>query len=383
MRIAREELYRRVWTTPMRKLAPELGLSDVGLKKHCVKLQVPVPGRGYWAKLAAGQQVRKAQLPKLSGATPGFTEIVGPAIATQEPEELSQEGPVFDQQEFEARPEHRIVVPETLDHVFRVVRRTRTALRDRHSAKAEGRVYTWREGFLNVKVTPEQVDRATRILQALLIAFEVRGFEVSFEKDPKAHTAINVHGQKLRFRVVEIVRRETREPEKPRYRGEYVSTYRSFVWHGTGRLALEIGNEYGYSRWCGDTKRHRLEESLNDFMVDLVEAAEIERLRHEESAALQRKWAEEERQRREEELARAREDETARKLEEDASAWCRAHRIRSFVAAVENAARGQSQNDTIPAALVNWLVWARSFADRLDPTIPDNAKGLADSLTPG
>src|SRR5688572_12945073 len=99
MRIAREELYRRVWTTPMRKLAPELGLSDVGLKKHCVKLQVPVPGRGYWAKLAAGQQPRKAPLPKLTDATPEFTEIVGPPISTQEPEELSQQGRIFDQQE--------------------------------------------------------------------------------------------------------------------------------------------------------------------------------------------------------------------------------------------------------------------------------------------
>lgn len=54
-RYNREELYRKAWAIPMRKLAKEYGVSDVALAKTCRKLLVPVPGRGYWAKKAAGR----------------------------------------------------------------------------------------------------------------------------------------------------------------------------------------------------------------------------------------------------------------------------------------------------------------------------------------
>lgn len=43
----RQEIYDQVWTRPMTKVAAELGISDVALKKICVKLRIPVPGRGY------------------------------------------------------------------------------------------------------------------------------------------------------------------------------------------------------------------------------------------------------------------------------------------------------------------------------------------------
>lgn len=42
-KFTQEELYEMVWSTPMVKLAKEFGLSDVGLKKKCLKLKIPVP----------------------------------------------------------------------------------------------------------------------------------------------------------------------------------------------------------------------------------------------------------------------------------------------------------------------------------------------------
>lgn len=39
--LTREELYERVWSTPMHTLAPCFGLSDVGLKKLCYRYKVP------------------------------------------------------------------------------------------------------------------------------------------------------------------------------------------------------------------------------------------------------------------------------------------------------------------------------------------------------
>jgi hypothetical protein len=59
----RRELYDLVWSTPVQKLAEELGISDRGLAKICARHRVPSPPRGYWARLAAGQKPRQPILP--------------------------------------------------------------------------------------------------------------------------------------------------------------------------------------------------------------------------------------------------------------------------------------------------------------------------------
>ncbi len=67
----RSELYEKVWTFPMSRLAKELDVSDVGLAKACRRNAVPTPPRGYWAKLEAGKQVDNdhAAVPVRRGGT--------------------------------------------------------------------------------------------------------------------------------------------------------------------------------------------------------------------------------------------------------------------------------------------------------------------------
>jgi len=62
--LKREELYKLVWTAPIAELAPRFGLSGVGLAKTCKRARIPVPGRGYWAKVESGLDVEWAPLPK-------------------------------------------------------------------------------------------------------------------------------------------------------------------------------------------------------------------------------------------------------------------------------------------------------------------------------
>lgn len=47
----------------MRVIAQRMGVSDVWLKKCCFKASIPVPNRGYWAKLRAGKKVIRQKLP--------------------------------------------------------------------------------------------------------------------------------------------------------------------------------------------------------------------------------------------------------------------------------------------------------------------------------
>jgi hypothetical protein len=60
----RDELYVEVWERPQVKVAAKYGISAVMLGKVCRKLQIPVPGRGYWAKLEFGKPVERIPLPE-------------------------------------------------------------------------------------------------------------------------------------------------------------------------------------------------------------------------------------------------------------------------------------------------------------------------------
>lgn len=65
LRLDRRELFEQVWSTPVETLAGQWGLSGRGLAKGCARLRIPVPPRGYWAKVKAGQRVRRPRLPDL------------------------------------------------------------------------------------------------------------------------------------------------------------------------------------------------------------------------------------------------------------------------------------------------------------------------------
>lgn len=63
MEKSRVELFELDWSKPMTHLSKELGLSDVGLRKICVKYGIPLPAKGYWARLQFGKQDPRPELP--------------------------------------------------------------------------------------------------------------------------------------------------------------------------------------------------------------------------------------------------------------------------------------------------------------------------------
>ena len=59
----RKALYDLVWSEPMKTISERFGISDVALKKICVRATIPTPDRGYWAKKDAGKQTFQAAFP--------------------------------------------------------------------------------------------------------------------------------------------------------------------------------------------------------------------------------------------------------------------------------------------------------------------------------
>jgi hypothetical protein len=61
--ISREDLYERVWSTPINHLAEIFGVSGSYLARVCGALNVPRPPAGYWQKKAVGKAGPRPELP--------------------------------------------------------------------------------------------------------------------------------------------------------------------------------------------------------------------------------------------------------------------------------------------------------------------------------
>ncbi|MBV8649525.1 hypothetical protein, partial [Paludibacterium sp.] len=84
--LTRRELFDLVWGRPMTKVAADLGISDVALHKICDKHRIPAPGRGYWAKVAAGGKPPKGHFREISNSGLNLVRIYGsPLQALPEP----------------------------------------------------------------------------------------------------------------------------------------------------------------------------------------------------------------------------------------------------------------------------------------------------------
>lgn len=75
--LKREDLHRLVWTAPVTEIAARIGVSNVGLAKACRRAEIPVPTRGYWAKIEAGQHIGQDPLPPAPAGLPELIRVTG------------------------------------------------------------------------------------------------------------------------------------------------------------------------------------------------------------------------------------------------------------------------------------------------------------------
>ncbi len=373
--LTREELYERVWTTAMRHLGPELGVSDVGLKKICKRFNIPTPPLGYWAKKEHGKAPKRPALPEYDD--PDLEGIKfypngdGPKLSEQLQAAVEHEKDV----------DNKIVVSNVLEDPHPLVEKTLASI---IAAKPDeqGLVRPRAKKTLDVHVSPDNVDRAMRIMDALLKALDVRElpFELVRGEDRWSQT-VTVEGETITFVMEEHVDREERAPtpkeeRESRWMPFRYRPLRFYDYTPTGKLSLRIldGPSNGRRRRYSDTPRQKLDNMLNTFVACLHRTAgdiKTERQRIEER---ERKWAEQERQRqewerqREQKLAEIRAEEAAlESLFSDADDWHKSQRVTSYVNAFREAAL--AYNGTIDEEQEQWLTWAEGQAKRLNPLV--------------
>ena len=73
--LRREDLHKLVWTAPVSEVAARIGISDVGLAKACRRAEIPIPARGFWAKVGAGHPLCEEPLPPSRVGIPELVRI--------------------------------------------------------------------------------------------------------------------------------------------------------------------------------------------------------------------------------------------------------------------------------------------------------------------
>lgn len=356
---SREELYEQVWSTSTLQLSKKFGISDVAIAKICKKHKIPKPSLGYWNMSEKDQADMKKPLSKADG--PEEKIKIYTKIIKEEPESAP---------EIKAKLAEiaalQILIPENLRSLHPLVKKTWESLR-KSSPDDYGRMWPREDGCFNVAVGSKNIERATKILDALLKAMAVIDFKISTSGQYKRErsTRVNVLGEDIVFKLEEPAIGSSRSPTAEEKKWGYADRR---VYTPSGKLNL-IVDTYGggnKTRWT-DTEKHPIESQLRAFLEGLVRVAEYEKASNARRAEQERQWKEQERLAREAEELRRKEAEKIRELEAMAVNWDKSKKIELFLNEVERRSLEANGKQALDPELERWLAWARKHAASLDP----------------
>jgi hypothetical protein len=367
--VDREELYKKVWAKPVSQVAKEYGISDVGLAKICRKLRVPLPGVGYWQQKWAGYNVR---IPPLRPLLTGETQSAIIYQAEILPIDENQYAEATKMIDFEMRSENRILVSPDMQTLHPLVARAQRSLRNA-KRDANGLLKPRAKKCLSIHVGRNTLDRALKIMNALILALESRKIKITVMPAPKGCTSLSVLGEQLEISIEEVLLKTIRKSaDQPKNLGTDIYSWPmrpEYDYCPSGNLILCIKDTTSRSirkKWS-DGKKQKLEACLNKFFVGLIKVALNKRSHKIETERRHQEWVECKRREEEERKRRYEEEAKIQSLMRNVDAWHSSERIRSYLAAVKDAASKKGMELSPESDLFQWLQWANQYADRLDP----------------
>jgi hypothetical protein len=366
IRLTRAELYEKVWTTPVRTIAKEFGMSDVGLAKICRKHGIPIPPLGYWRKTETGHKVVR---PPLSPATNGL-ETLDISLRERLPPELAA---------LAAEPPLEIAIPSELSHDL--VTRTEKLLAS--GKENEKKLVVPKDGTLShLLVSREQMARALRIMNALFLALEERGHSISWPKEKEAALTLGIDGETVRFCVLEI----TESLQHVVTPAEQKHPWRAPKWDYklTGKLRFRMDNlpySAGVRGTWSDGKCQRLEKCIGDFIVGLRIAAAAIKKNRQEIEERERRWEEERKQQEEQRRRAAEHKRKAEFVTELMRNWEEAQKVRTFAKALAESSSKLELSDEQKSDIQQVVHWTTEYAELIDPLI-DLTDSIAEFVHP-
>lgn len=282
--IDRQELYKKVWETPITRLAKEYSLSDVGFAKICKKHNIPRPPRGYWARKAAGYNVKRLPLPPGENVTISISPNPYSRNANKNKELVARMSPYIQSEE------EPIVVPIRLSSPHPLTKQSSEIFNGRQPNDA-GLVNPPKNGCLDITVSKGSLRRALRIMDTAIKALEKLGYNVYLSE---GRTKTKIQKVSISFGINEKLSTKKKRPEEHDLNGRYRFGHSRFIEERvpSGDLCLTIHEAedfyiYGCQQNWNDGKKSKLENRINSFIDGLVIVAvaklERDKEREEES----------------------------------------------------------------------------------------------------
>lgn len=381
IKLSRDELYEKVWAQPVSVVAKEYGISDVGLAKMCRRLEVPIPGVGYWAKKQHGKPVEQIPLPPPPANTKLEVTINTYREVAPDPDQLEKATEIIDAEELAA---NEVTVPEVLTDPHPAIARSLKLL-GKAKPGADGLVHVADPTCLPVTVSPQQLDRAMRIMDSLLNAFTIRGYAVTIGNEGRSELKVVVADEPITFFLCENLDKVPRPmtPQQKKDFEKYGWKRRQEYDHSpSGSLALQVNANLwnGMRRRWSDSANRPLESSLNSFLAGIVKVAvavRAERLDHE-----RRDREQKDRERRHKDLfiAQKKEKDRLAWLDQEVASWRKAQEVRAYVEAVRSFGVTTHGRIEPGSEMDRWIKWAMDQADRYDPLVKSPPSVLDEQL---
>jgi hypothetical protein len=395
----RDLLYQEVWATPLTKLAKKYGLSDNGIRKVCKALDIPLPERGHWARIAAGHTVLTPPLSPGNGKTRFVSRRTsGENLAAKNVEDDTW---LKECKVFESSPANAIRVPQEMEKPHALVVKTMRALKEYRVALEKSRKRAeappkpkarwqpdpfafvkprWSDYLQNgvielagdvlpLKVSLDTADRALRIWDALIKACVCRDMTVSIGKN---RLLLGLEGETVEMRISEGVERVAgstaglSEPE--------IVLNRHIKKVPTGELRIFVCDHLHETK-CADAPGKPLELQMNALLCRVYGRVASERAWRARLAEQSRLRAIAEARREAEHQAR---EERRRHLEEErrreaeliaeASVWDKCNMVQAYIKHISQIIDRDPNADRANGAIKAWLDWASRVVQRMDPT---------------
>ena len=368
---SRRDLYDQVWSEPIRSVADRLGVSDAWLKKCCVKADIPVPQRGYWAKLNAGKSVVRAKLPLRAPGQPDSIQIGQGPHEYWAPVDLKAElakpapaQPVFDEPIEEVRARAAVMIGKAVyrrdlasPHPVIAKVLADDEVRRRKDDRAPYRLRSSEPLF----ASPFE-RRRLKVLSSLFQALAKAGVVPSIGDDEARNIGLVVGAQRVAISL-------DHPDAKPGRDGRF-PTREGFA--DVLRLTIASSDKV----WA-DTVESALETHLTEIAVEVLVAGEVQlradaqdhyvracqrRIEFAEKLAAQTAEA----IRLAHELAMKAERERRRDLLRMATEHRKAEQMRSLI---DQVVRVRGADPLQAEGVAKWAEWAREVADRTDPVL--------------
>ncbi len=322
----------------MTTLAKEYNLSDNGLRKICMKLSVPIPAAGHWAKIRAGYVIPRIPLPPKDESHPTEYELNILTPRLTKPQSIYTDS---------------IEIGKRLTNPHTIVKNYLDMENSNQEFKHN------QDNIIHLSVSKAVRHHAILVLDSVLKILERNNYRVKVPSDRYKRTVdVSYDNITLGFTLCETQKQIKIEPKT--FLGP------SFDYQYDGRLKLSI------DIWSFDEKIQKnfqdgklavLEDKLPQFINNLMLSFRIERRKL-------LKWEREHQERERVERLRL---EAAYRIKEEkrkqelllgmTKDWVDAEHIRSFVREINL----KYSAEALPVNLAEWVDWVIGFANAIDP----------------